>query len=367
MKIAFITGARSDYGPFKSALEKISKDKFFELDIIVHGMHLLKMFGNSIIEVRNDNYGKIIKIKTIKKNVNKCDELSYSINLLYKYLKKNSYELIILVGDRLETYAAALATHFVKIPILHYGGGHFTKGAVDNIYRYNITNLSKYHLTTSKEAYERLKSYKSINENYVYFTGSPTVDAIKKFLKRPDNIDLYIPELKGLKYVLMTFHPVTLAQEPIVNIMKSSIEHLIRNKINILITYPNNDEKSKDIIDFINTIRNKKNIYIKEHLGSKEYFSAIHNAEFVVGNSSSGVVEVPYFKKHVINIGSRQTGRACDRSVINIKAEVKKVLTVLSKLINKKIKLLDDEELYGNGTAVKKSIKIIKKISKLEI
>lgn len=363
MKIAFITGARADYGPFRSTLKGISEEKNFNLDIIVHGMHLMKLYGNSVEEIKKDKFGKIIKLNTLKKDINKSDEMIKTIKVLHNFLKSSSYDLVILVGDRLETYAGAIASHFAKIPILHSGGGHITSGAVDNIYRFNITNFAKYHFTTSIKANDCLKNIPSINKDKLFFIGSPTVDAIKKFLKSPLRIELFVPDLLNKRYVLMTFHPLTLIKEPIVEILEASINFLMKKNISVLITYPNNDESSKDIRVCIDAIKKNKNVYAERHLGSLGYYTAIKYSEFIFGNSSSGIMEAPYFNKHVVNVGTRQEGRALDRSITNVSAKVGNVIKILNKLVDGKIRLLKNEKLYGNGTAVDRSIKILNTIS----
>jgi UDP-hydrolysing UDP-N-acetyl-D-glucosamine 2-epimerase len=362
MKIAFITGARSDYGPFRSTLKAISQDDIFDLTILAHGMHFLELFGNSINELKNDNYGRIVELNTLETNLDKCFEFTNTVDLIYNHLKENLYHLVIVVGDRLESYAASLAAHFAKIPVLHSGGGHLTRGAVDNIYRYNISNLATYHLTTSKKAYATLKKIPIIDKNKLYFTGSATVDAIKDFLVSPISIENYIPALGGNEYTLMTFHPVTLKDEPIIKMMKASVEYLLTHDVNILITYPNNDDKSQDIITYIKSIENQKGVYVMPHLGSMGYYSAIYNADFVVGNSSSGIMEVPYLKKYFVNVGSRQDGRALDRSIINVDANVKDVIDALSSLLLGNSNLVKNEELYGDGTAVEKTTQILHSI-----
>lgn len=362
MKIAFITGARSDYGPFRKTLKAISLDQNYNLDILVHGIHLLDSFGNSINEIKKDSFGKIIKLETITSQEEKSLEMIKTFKVLNNFLNSSSYNLVVIVGDRLEAYAAALAAHFAKIPILHSGGGHITNGAIDNIYRYNITNLSKYHLATSRKAYDALRNLTTVNNNNVHFTGSPTVDAIKSYLISPIHIEKYVPNLYKKKYILITFHPVTLIKEPVVEIMKAVVEYLSSKNIHMLITYPNNDEKSIEIRSYIDSIKKDKNTHVVPHLGSNAYFSAIYCSEFVIGNSSSGSMEVPYFKKHVLNVGARQEGRALDKSVTNVDADSVEVIKVLSAILNKDILLLKNEELYGDGTAIEKTLKILKKI-----
>jgi UDP-hydrolysing UDP-N-acetyl-D-glucosamine 2-epimerase len=360
MNIGFISGARSDYGPFKEVLKGLDSNNAYNLSIIVHGLHFLKEFGRTVNEIYLDNFDNIVEIETFIPLSKKVDEFNITLDKIYNHIFINKYDLLILVGDRPETYAAALAAHFAKVPILHSGGGHITAGAIDNIYRYNITNLANYHLTTSEKAFETLKALPTIDKDKVFFVGSPSVDAIKSFLHSPKNITEYIPEL-NTKYVLMTFHPVTAINENIVNIMKKSVDMILNNKIDILITYPNNDEKSVEIISFIKKLQLNESVHSFAHLGSNAYYAAIYNCELVIGNSSSGIMEAPYFNKTVINIGDRQNGRSMDKSIINVSDE-QEILKALSNNLKKNLVINSCEELYGKGDSVFKSLKIVKKI-----
>ena len=165
----------------------------------------------------------------------------------------------------------------------------------------------------------------------------------------------------------MTFHPVTLIDEPIVDIMKRSVEYLLDNDLNILITYPNNDHANEDILAYINNLKDEKAVYIMPHLGSQGYYSAIFSSEFVIGNSSSGIMEVPYFNKLNINIGTRQDGRAVDNTTINVDANAEKVINTLKPILSSTLDVGKSEELYGNGTAVEKTIKILDNIRLSEL
>ncbi|WNL27658.1 UDP-N-acetylglucosamine 2-epimerase [Arcobacter cryaerophilus gv. pseudocryaerophilus] len=361
MKIAFISGARSDYGPVRNILKALSESNLFNLTIVAHGMHHLMSYGDTIKEIKSDSFGKLVEIVTISDADTKYLEFSHTINLIHEHLANSSYDFVLIVGDRLESYASALGAHFAKIRIIHFGGGHLTSGAVDNIYRFNITNLACYHFTTSKIAYETLQRLPTIETNKVFFCGSPSVDAIKFFLKEPIPITHYLHNIQN-EYVLMTFHPVTLRNEPIVEIIEHVVRFLISKHIGVLITYPNNDEKSQEIIKYIDSIKNNPGVYVMPHLGSKVYYSAIYSSQFVIGNSSSGLVEVPYFNKPIINIGDRQEGRAMDCTIVNVKAEVDAVINLLIEKLEYGWNTNNCDELYGDGNAVNNVLKTLKYI-----
>ncbi len=358
--IGFFTGARSDYGLTKRLLKMIQNDNFFELRIYVSGMHLLEKFGNTYEEIESDNFKIFKKIYTYNNVHDKKSEFTNSVNLIYDSIIDDCIDCAYIVGDRIEAYSAALALHFCKTPIFHYAGGQITKGAVDNIYRYNITNLSTLHFATVKSAFERLAEYPLVEKKNLHFTGSTAIDSIFEFLKSPVEIKKYFPELKESNYALMTFHSATNSNENICETMKFSINRIISANYKVLITYPNNDQGSKEIIDLINTYKYDKNIVIVKNLTSEKYYSAIKGSKFVIGNSSSGIIEVPYFNKTTINIGSRQDGRDFDNTIIDCSINIDELEKVFELGFNTNWRSIKPDLKYGAGDSSIKILNIMK-------
>jgi UDP-hydrolysing UDP-N-acetyl-D-glucosamine 2-epimerase len=362
IKLAFLTGARSDYGPFKSVLKELSKDNRFDLHIIPHGMHLLEKFGMTIDEIYSDNLYPAKIVKTYRKTDGlKHIEFTDTIKKIYTAIINENFDAIIIVGDRIEAYGAALAAHFAKIPIVHSGGGHITSGAVDDIYRNNISMLADYHLTTSKNAYENVLQIPTVTAGNVYFVGSPAVDGIYEYFNKNEGSNNFFLDWQN-PFALMTFHSVTAVNEPVVKLMEFSINYIIENNFNILITYPNNDEGSEDIISFIESLKNTDRIYVSPHLGVDKYYAALSFCKFVIGNSSSGIMEAPYFHKPVLNVGTRQKGRAMDVGVFNIPAEKTSVKSALEKGFILGWPTVKCNGLYGKGESINKIKNLILKI-----
>ena len=362
IKIGFFTGARSDYGLTKKVIKNLSKDNDFDVKIFVSGMHLLKKYGNTFKEINNDGLSIYKKIPTYNEiGQDKRKEFSETINKVYEIVKNEELDVAYIVGDRIEAYGVALALHFLNIPIIHYAGGQITKGAVDNIYRYNISNLAYIHFTTIKTAYQRLINSPTVNSKNVYFTGSTAIDSIKDFLIKPTKISDFIPDLYDGNYVLMTFHPVTNSEERIEDVMEYSINKILNLNLKVLITFPNNDTGADKIISVIESFRSNKNVVINKNLGALGYYSAIYNSKFVIGNSSSGIIEVPYFNKISVNIGRRQDGRDLDQNVWSIHADLKELNSLIErgKLINWQSSSCNS--LYGSGDSIKLINGILKK------
>ena len=265
IRLGFVTGARSDYGLTRKLLSELSNDSDFEVYIYVTGLHLLNKYGYTINEIMGDGYNIKKAISTYTEDGrNRVYEFITTVDKVYRALRNENLDAVYIVGDRIEAYASALAAHFLGIPIVHYAGGQITKGAVDNIYRYNISNLASIHLTTCKSAFERLRNNYPIESENVYLVGSTAVDAIFEYKKNPQPISDVFPVLRQGNFALMTFQPVTKSEEPIAALMDSSIKKILQYKVKVLLTYPNNDTGSEEIIKIIQRYQKNDNVIVSQ-------------------------------------------------------------------------------------------------------
>ncbi len=358
--IGFFTGARSDYGIMKNLIKDIKEYDEFDQRIYVSGMHLLKKFGNTVEEIKNDGFGEFTVIEAFdEQNEPGYKEFSKIINLLCQNLQKDAPDVMFLLGDRFETYAAALACHFCEVPIIHSGGGTITKGAYDNIYRYNISNLATYHFATSKGNYKQLLGLPTTVDENVFFTGSFAIDAIYEFKKNPISIQEIVPGLEIGNFCLVTFHSATKSKENLAEIMNDVIQKIISKGKQVLLTYPNNDPGYKEILNVIEKWKSNKNVFIREHLGAIGYYAALRDCMMIIGNSSSGIIEAPYFNKTVINIGTRQEGREADDSIITVPCDKTIVLNLLEEQLSSSNVNLTCNNIYGDGKALIRIRKIL--------
>ncbi|MXV39001.1 UDP-N-acetylglucosamine 2-epimerase (hydrolyzing) [Flavobacteriaceae bacterium Ap0902] len=361
IKIAFFTGARSEYGILRKLLFELQENSNFEISLIVGGMHLLANYGNTIQEIRKDGFKIDAELNFYSNNAEPTfDNFTKAINMISEHLTLDKYDALFIVGDRLEAYSAALAAHLTNTSIIHSGGGTLTKGANDNIYRYNISNLANYHLTTSRGNYNRLMKLPILKKENIFFTGSVAIDSIKKFqIENTRNISDYFENLKPNNFVLITYHSATNSEENIPLMLKTSVNFLLDNGVKVLITYPNNDTGSKSIIKEIELLEQNPNVITSKSLGAYKYYIALQDCMFVLGNSSSGIIEAPYFNKMVINVGSRQEGREKDNLVLDVPAERQNVEDAIIKLINNKQNNSLPENIYGSGDSISKVIKVL--------
>lgn len=364
IKIGFITGARSEYGIMKRVIKELSTDPLFDVKIVATGMHFLHKYGDTIDVIRQDALAPIIDAPCyIEEERPKEKDFVLLIDTLYKVLQENPFDVIYIVGDRLEAYGSALAAHFLSIPVAHFAGGQLTNGAVDNIYRYNISNIASIHFVTNIFAKQRLLQCPIVDGDNIFHVGSSAIDSIKEYLTRPKDASEIDSRLRRGNYTLMTFHSETkgvMAKNTIPEVMDAAIETILKGNEKILITYPNNDDGSEAIIDVIEKWQDNPNVVVRRNLGSEYYYAAVDNSLFVIGNSSSGVIEIPYFQKYTLNIGERQSGRNAPASVINLPNDCVAVRKALKELLEAPKCTLPQEYVYGKGDSVKQIHRILK-------
>lgn len=365
IRIGFITGARSEYGVMKRVIKEIAGDPLFDVKIVATGMHYQHKYGDTINEIRKDGLAPVIDAPCyVEEERTKEKDFVLLIDTLFKVFQENTFDVVYIIGDRLEAYGAALAAHFMKIPVAHFAGGQLTNGAVDNIYRYNISNIATIHFVTNTFAKERLLQCPIIDGNYVFHVGSSAIDSIKEYLKQPKEASEIDERLSRGNYVLMTFHSETkgfLAKNSIPEVMDVSITTILKTGVKLLITYPNNDDGSEAIIKVIEKWQDNPNVVVRKNLGSEYYYTAVDNALFVIGNSSSGIIEIPYFQKYTVNIGERQAGRNAPASVISLPDDCVQVNSALVKLLESPICTLPQEYIYGDGNSIKRIHEVLLK------
>ena len=363
MKIGFLTGARSEYGVMRQLIQRVSEDVFFTPIIYATGMHFLQKYGSTIDELKADNFAPIVEMPCYtEEQRDKKDDFVSLIDAISAGFSSNRPDMLYLICDRLEAYAGALAAHFLGIPIAHFAGGQITKGAVDNIYRYNISNLSFVHFVTNKYAYERLQQIPIIENGSIHLVGSSAVDNIVNYLKTPRALTNLDPRLERGSYVLMTYHPQTVGSFDVPAAMDFSIRTIIEKGKRVLVTYPNNDDGSEAILDVINRWKGNEHVIVIPNLGIKNYHAAIDNCLFVIGNSSSGMIEVPYFDRFTVNVGQRQSGRNAPQSVINTGSDIELLQSTICDIIDGKISVPEQEYIYGRGNSIAEIIRILKSV-----
>ena len=305
-KIIFVTATRADFGKLKSLIKICKSRKEFEVFIVVTGMHIIKNFGNTHLEIDKFFKSNIYKFE----NQNLGDRLEIILTKttekFSKYVKKIKPDLIVLHGDRVETLACALVGSLNHILTAHVEGGELS-GTIDDTIRHSVTKLSHVHFVGSDEAKMRVKKMGEI-KNHIYNIGSPDIDVI---------LNDKLPSFEQVKkrysikyndYAILVWHPVTSNQKFLKNETICLLRFLQKLKRKIIIIYPNNDPGNKLIIDCYKKFKNK-NFEIIKSLRFEYFLTLLKNSKFIIGNSSSAIYEAPILKVPAINIGNRQHKR----------------------------------------------------------
>ena len=366
MKIALLTCGRSDYSIYYDLIKVINSDNYFDLDIISFGTHNSKFFGNTKSQIIEDGFKIAEEINTILIS-DQPEDISTAMGLtMIKFSniwKKKSYDVVLALGDRYEMFSAVLSTVPFNINIAHLHGGETTLGAIDDIFRDCITRSSKFHFTTTETHKRRCENIlgKENNSN-VFNVGAPAIDTIlniKTLTKEELFKRLDIPKIS--KFVLVTFHPETI--KPGNNLKYTDIitKYMINHSdLDFIITLPNNDTYGEEIRStFINLSQLRNNIHCFDALGRLKYYSAVKHSEFILGNSSSGIIEVASFGKYNINIGDRQSGRTQSDNTINV-SSFDELIKAEKKIVENSIYQGKNE--YYSGGATQKIIRFLKSI-----
>jgi GDP/UDP-N,N'-diacetylbacillosamine 2-epimerase (hydrolysing) len=369
-KLCVVTGTRAEYGLLKHLIMEIKKSDQFELILLVTGTHLSDKFGSTFTEIEED--GILINLKIDIQIVgDKPNDIANSTALSIQgfskaYLDLNP-DLIILLGDRYELLGAAISAMYHQIPIAHIHGGEVTIGAIDEGIRHSITKLSHLHFVAN-DVYRNRVIQLGENPNFVFNVGGLGVDAIKRInLITKDELENSLNFKFKNKNLLVTFHPVTLENSTSSHQMKELLKALsIRKDCQIIFTMPNSDTNGRVIFDLIECfVREHTNSCFYTSLGQTRYFSCLALVDAVIGNSSSGLLEVPSFKKATINIGDRQTGRLKASSVVDCNPDFRSINNSIDQIYTESFQNIISQTInpYGEGGSVESILDILNSMS----
>ncbi len=365
-KICVVTGSRAEYGLLRWVLEGIKNSKLLDLQIIVTGMHLLPEFGSTVNSIVKDGFNinkKIEMLLSSDKPVGITKSMGLGLIGFAEALNELMPDLLLVLGDRFEILAAVNAAYLARIPIAHIHGGESTAGAIDEAIRHSITKMSHIHFVASR-TYKNRVIQLGEHPNTVFNVGGLGIDNfIKLNLLDKNSLEKAIQfKLKNIN-LLITFHPVTLENNTSKNQMNELLHALADLKdTGLIFTMPNADTESKVLFQMIHDfVKKNTNAKVFSSLGQLRYLSCIKYVDAVIGNSSSGLIEVPYLKKPTINIGDRQKGRLKADSVIDCKPISLSINKAIKKALsnNFKLQIKDSINPYGNGGGSEKIVKII--------
>ncbi|MCP1628627.1 UDP-N-acetylglucosamine 2-epimerase (non-hydrolyzing) [Citrobacter amalonaticus] len=365
--IAVFTGTRAEYGLLYWLMKDIIADTDFNLQIIASGAHFSPEFGLTWRQIENDGFKIDATVEMLLSSDTPAGVVKSMgvalIGLADAYQRLNP-DYIVILGDRYEALAAAEAAMLMRIPVIHLHGGEVTEGAYDDAIRHAITKLSYLHFTATEqyrqrviqlgEAPERVFNVGTIGNEHLHRTQMMSLEEIETSL----NFKIDKP------FFVVTYHPVTLADEPAQESFGALLEALDQfPEYQIVITYPNADDGGRSIIPLLEeyALRQPERVKAVPSLGQKRYLSAVRLSTAVIGNSSSGISEVPSLKVPTVDIGQRQKGRLCANSVIHCEPEADSIVDAINKALLSREKL-NYQNPYGEGMVGLKILEIIKAI-----
>ena len=367
-KLCFFTSARSEYGLIKWLMKDVISSSLFDLQLIVTGAHLLNEQGSTINSIHEDGFN-IDAIIDIQLDTSSPSHIAGSMGRMAEQaanvLEQLAPDYVVVLGDRYELLPLCNTAYVMRIPIIHLSGGDITEGAIDNGIRNAVTMLADYHFPGTQEGASNIIRMRNSSE-YVWNVGEPGLDSYYRetILSRKD-ISRLLNLKPDSKWILMTYHPeTTRSLEYNLKAAENCCKAL--NKLpgfQTVITYANADFGGKQINDLVRSYSASSSgkIVVVPSLGNQKYHSLMKYVEFVIGNSSSGIIEAPMLKKHVINLGNRQKGRYLCSNITQCDTDINSIETAIDHVLNNDVDI-SDIDYWGDGHTSSRILEIISRI-----
>lgn len=365
LRVAAVTGGRADYGLLSVPLHRLAADNRFELRLIVTGQHLVAGGGTlQQIEadgLRVDDKADILLASDTALAV--CKTTGLAVISLAECLERQKPDIVLLLGDRYEIFAAALAAHVLRIPIAHIAGGDVTEGAIDDALRHGITKLAHLHFVTTADAARRVRQLGEDPAN-IHVVGSPGLDRIAA-TAIPDRATFF-REIKAQFFqrnIVVTFHPVTAHDQSLHDIeeLLAALDALGPD-VGLIFTGVNADTEGRTVEHAIASFcTGRSNAGLHRSLGARLYFASLTHCDMIVGNSSSGLYEAPSFGIPTVNIGDRQTGRIKAASVLDCPPQREAIMSAIRHAFE-----LDCTSVvnpYGDGHAAERIVEVLARVN----
>jgi UDP-hydrolysing UDP-N-acetyl-D-glucosamine 2-epimerase len=367
-KVCVVTGSRAEYGLLYWLLREIQAEPSLQLQLVVTGMHLAPQFGMTVQQIKADGFVPDAKVDMqLSGDTPKALTKSIGAGLIgfADAFDKLQPDIVVVLGDRFEIFAAAQAAMVARIPIAHIHGGELTEGSIDEAIRHAITKMSHLHFV-SAEPYRRRVIQLGEDPDRVWNVGAPGLDTIRKLkildrteLSRRLDFDLTKP------FFLVTYHPVTLAAESVeegAEALFAALEEFIDH--NVIVTGVNADTGHEGIRRRIAgfAAAHPGRVLVRVSLGQRFYLSALAHADAVIGNSSSELIEAPALKIPAVNIGDRQRGRLRSPGVIDVEADRTAIAAAISKAVSREFREVaqSSASIFGDGHASEQIVRILR-------
>lgn len=370
MKILSFTSIRSDYDLLYDLYKLLDEDLSIDLKLIVSGAHLSSSYGGTINNIKADGFNILAEIESLIDSdsfSSRVKTASIFFQSAVDIVKNFNPDLILFVGDREDAIIIPIIASYLKISTIHfYGGDHVTDGNVDNPIRHAASKLANVHFVTLDKHKQRLIKMGEKPER-IHVIGNISLDKLNDFqpLNRSEVAEYFSLETLPKHYALLIFHPI------LSNLKKSSkdfhniISALSELNTHVFCSYPNTDAGNRSIIDIIEqNVETNDNFISYKNLSRKIFLSLYYYSNFIIGNSSSGILEAASFKKPAINVGDRQVGRYADENVVFCSGEFDEIISAIRRVNSDTFRknLNNIINSYGDGNSANKAYELIKKI-----
>ncbi len=367
--ISVVTSSRADFGLLRNLLQKIQESESLDLELVVTGTHLSGVFGYSVDEIKSSGFFDFIKIEMnldLKSPIDMSHAVGDLMGRITQHYSQRTPSLCLVVGDRYEILGIAIACAIKGVPLGHIHGGELTFGSKDDMFRHAITKLASLHFVANPEFSKRIKQLGE-NPDRIFEVGGLGVDSIASTrilsnLELESNLGFSLNQKLGL----VTFHPDSVEPE----LTYQQLEILISSiskfpEIQFIFTGANADYLGPQINSILKESADQfYNLHFVESLGQQNYYSLLTRACFVLGNSSSGILEAPTFSIPTVNIGTRQNGRPRASSVIDVEFEENSIVEAINKSISKDFLDSIGQVInpYGQPGACEKILKVLENL-----
>ncbi|WP_418263867.1 UDP-N-acetylglucosamine 2-epimerase [Flavobacterium faecale] len=362
-KILFLTGTRADFGKIKSLIAALDAHQDFEVFVFVTGMHLQEEYGYTLIEIERCQFKNLYTFENHTHETTMDLTLAKTIEGLSAYTKSIHPDMIVVHGDRVETLAGAIVGSLNNILVAHIEGGELS-GTVDELIRHSVSKLSHVHFVSNKEAQKRLIQMGEM-ESSIFIIGSPDIDIMfSEHLPHINTVKTYY-DIPFDDYAIVMFHPVTTEVDEMKQYVEDFVAALQQDEHNYIVVYPNNDLGSQYIIANYQQLKNNSRFRVFPSIRFEYFLTLLKNSQFIVGNSSAGIREAPYYGIPIINIGTRQQNRAFGADIIHVDYRKETILKALKSIASHQLQQVNYE--FGNGNSTELFLKALETTTIWEI
>lgn len=358
-RIVFLTGTRADFGKLKSLISITQSCSNFDVHIFATGMHMNSKYGKTVDEITKAGFENVFQYINHDTIENMDRTLAKTIDGFSHYIAEVKPDLIVVHGDRVEALAGAIVGSINNILVAHIEGGEIS-GTIDELIRHAVSKMSHIHFVANDEAKRRLIQLGEKTSS-IFVIGSPDLD-----LMNPANLPSLVKvknyyDIEFENYSIAMFHPVTTEYEYIREYANQFVDALIQSGKNYVVIYPNNDLGSNEILNEFKRVENNSKFKMYPSLRFEYFLTLLKESDFIIGNSSAGVREAPYYNVPTIDIGSRQNNRVSLKSIINCEYSVSSILNAVNKIEDFEFPREKVEtDYFGSGKSDKLFFKLLR-------